>query len=944
VKDDGFVGRSAELAQLEALVTALGSGVGGVVLVEGEQGIGKSALLRAGLSGAAAVSGCQVLWGVADELGQRFPLRLLADCLGGAGDSGLGLASPGAAHGVGVLAGDPVLGAVEGILAEVDRRCAQSPVILVAEDLHWADEASVLVWHRLSRAVGQLPLLLAASCRPGTGREDLGRLRRGLAARGANLMELGPLADAEVNDLVGHLAGGRPGQQLAGLVSRAGGNPLYVRELADGLVRDHRVAVHQGVAELSESSALVRVRVPDSLAAAIGERLGWLPDDAAAVLRWAAVLGQEFSVTDLQVVTGRTAGELMGVIEQASAAGVVAEASPRLRFRHGLIRQVLYEGMPLALRAALHLQAARALAEAGAAPERVAAQLAVVPGPADDWVVGWLAGAARVLVYRAPQVAADLLHGVVGQLPDSDPRRDELEASLVTVAFLLLRHDEVEQTGRRLMARAGDADRAAEMAWLVGYTFMRDGRAAEAATVVGEGLARPGISEIQSVRLAALRAMVLTVLGELDEAARVAHQARADAARAGDRIAAGYALHALSSVSFASGNNAARLDYVTQGLAEIGDDPEAVDLRLLLLCNRAFELMELGYRRQDEALESLRRAQRLAEQTGTPRLGMIRNGLGQFFLEIGQWDDAIAELEPALRLPSPTYYGISLHGTFALIAVHRDDRVTLRRNLEAIQDQALLNVSFWSNANNLLLARALAAEQDGRPGDGAVILAQCLRQDVAEQMPSRFLLLPTLVRLALAGPDADTAAAATAAAELDARRVPPRPGAAQAADHCRGLLTGDAAPVLAVAKFYEDWGRPLDQAVALEDAATLAAAAGDRAAARLALASALRLYLALGAQWDISRARVRLRRYGVRRGPSSYKPHPDTGWEALTPTEVKVAHLVATGASNPDVAAALFLSRNTVQTHVSHILAKLGARSRAEIIRQALDHPASQSA
>ena len=82
--------------------------------------------------------------------------------------------------------------------------------------------------------------------------------------------------------------------------------------------------------------------------------------------------------------------------------------------------------------------------------------------------------------------------------------------------------------------------------------------------------------------------------------------------------------------------------------------------------------------------------------------------------------------------------------------------------------------------------------------------------------------------------------------------------------------------------------------------------------------------------------------YGVRPARAAYRARPATGWEALTPTEVKVAYLVADGRSNPDVAAALFLSRNTVQTHVSHILAKLGARSRAEIIREAVRHPAAR--
>jgi DNA-binding CsgD family transcriptional regulator len=113
-------------------------------------------------------------------------------------------------------------------------------------------------------------------------------------------------------------------------------------------------------------------------------------------------------------------------------------------------------------------------------------------------------------------------------------------------------------------------------------------------------------------------------------------------------------------------------------------------------------------------------------------------------------------------------------------------------------------------------------------------------------------------------------------------------------------------------------------------------------AAEQHLAEALGVYAGLGAAWDVEQAGARLRPYGVRPARTAYRARPATGWEALTPTEAKVAYLVADGRSNPDVAAALFLSRNTVQTHVSHILAKLGARSRAEIIREAVRHPAAR--
>ena len=112
---------------------------------------------------------------------------------------------------------------------------------------------------------------------------------------------------------------------------------------------------------------------------------------------------------------------------------------------------------------------------------------------------------------------------------------------------------------------------------------------------------------------------------------------------------------------------------------------------------------------------------------------------------------------------------------------------------------------------------------------------------------------------------------------------------------------------------------------------------GQESAARAALSEATGRYESFGAAWDIRRAEGRLRPYGIRRGVRSLRTERGTvGWAALTPTEIKIAGLVAAGMSNPEIASQLFLSRNTVQSHVSHILAKLGAKGRVEIVREAL--------
>jgi len=669
------------------------------------------------------------------------------------------------------------------------------------------------------------------------------------------------------------------------------------------------------------------------------------------------------------VVTGQTAEQLMGLLGEMATAGVVGQAADagaagepvagepvagepavsgagtvagagrRMAFRHGLIRQVLYDGMPEAVRAALHLQAARALASAGAVPERIAAHLAVVPDSADEWVLEWLADAAPVLTYRAPKVAAGLLRGALSRMPDGDARREVLEAALVTVAFLLVRNEEVERTGGRLLASARDPNRAAEVAWVVGYTLMRTGRASEGVGVVEKALERPGISEVWTARLHAMHAFTMAAGGHPDTAP-AARKALALAEGAGDRFAAAYALYTLCLVDFYQRHHAASLDHIEEALDVIDDDPQTTDLRLLLLSYRVHALEHLD--RQSEAEAVIRETLALAERAGTPRMATICNVAAEYYFERGLWDDALAVLEQATPLPGPYYSPMQVHGLIALIAGHRDDRETAQEHLAAGRGQDISSIFHRATLHFLLLARALAAERAGQPGKAVAVLSPSLDRAVARDMPYRYLLLPVLVRLALATGDTDTAAAAAKAAAREAERES-LPVKTAAADYCRGLLDGDPGPLFEAAAYYKSASRPLEHAQALEDAAVLLAGQGDLPSARHAFGDAIGLYRGLGAQWHIRRATSRLRGYGIRPGsPGRRRAHPAKGWEALTPTEIKIAYLIARGQSNPDIAAELCLSRNTVQTHVSHILGKLSARSRAEIVREGLQHPAAR--
>jgi DNA-binding CsgD family transcriptional regulator len=229
----------------------------------------------------------------------------------------------------------------------------------------------------------------------------------------------------------------------------------------------------------------------------------------------------------------------------------------------------------------------------------------------------------------------------------------------------------------------------------------------------------------------------------------------------------------------------------------------------------------------------------------------------------------------------------------------------------------------------------MVAEQAGDPI--AVLDQLSATLDEQDLTGPRHLWLPQLVRLALAEGDQDLARRAVDTAVQDAR-AESQGRRATAARWCAALLAGDVAALDACVDWYRTCQWLPYLANVGEDAAVAAAAAGDTDGARHRLTSAADIYAELGAEWELSRADARLRAYGVRRGHRPGPARPSTGWQSLTKTERRVAELVAQGRSNPDIAALLFLSRRTVQTHVSHILAKLDLKSRVDVAREAVWH------
>ncbi len=916
-----LVGRDDELARLRARIAGLAHGEGGVVWVSGEAGVGKTSLIAAALA-TVDIDGLRVRWASGDELSAATGLRFMIEAIPAEDRQRAEILELLAGHGPGT---DAVRAASERIIALFDRESTRTPVVFVADDLQWADEESIDTLMGLFRVAGQNPLLIIAMARPLPVTEALGRLHAAaVRPRTAESIILEPLAEAPMARIAETPLNAPPGPLLSAAIAATAGNPFYLVELLNALMAERSVQVQGSVAELVPGAS----PYPASLSATIGRRLSYLSGGARTLLRTAAVLGSRFTVVELASMSGLAAPTVVEHVDEAIAGGLVVASGRELGFRHPLIRQVLHDEAPQAVRVALHEHAARRLAADHASWDRVARHLLAAPEAIDGWAIDWLLGVSRTALLALPAVAVDLLQQARTVLAADDPRRQEITVRLAATLRILRRAEELAALGPSALAGLTDPACAGEFAWHLSRGLqMIPARSEEAISLIDDFLARVDAGPLWQARLLAQRAVMIANSGSQD-ARRCVAEAIEAGERAGDTISIGYALNAQLQTT----DPQEAIAVVQRALAlTLPEDPEATDLRMLLLSNQLIALLNL--RRWDEFEAALLTTTVEAERTGSLRITDVHLTAVYYFYTKCDWDEAMvyaSQMDPRTAM-----HQLIVRGMTALIHARRGETELAAEQIALLGERPYGDdLANMIAARPLMWARATLAEASGNLDTAIQEMTAWIDPAVGSNGHARTVravCVIRLVRLAVAAGDRALAERAVAAAVSDARDLPPAPHVEAYVALCRGMIDSNPEQLAAAHDVYVATGQALDALATAEELALALAERGDIERARTVFVAAADQYASMGAAVDLRRLQARLRPFGIRRGARAASRRPATGWDALTRTERTVAALVADGLSNPEIAARLFVSRRTVETHVAHILAKLGLRSRVDI-------------
>jgi DNA-binding CsgD family transcriptional regulator len=922
-----LVGRVREMETLGALLGQARAGRGAVALIEGEPGIGKTRLLSEMLATAGAL-GFAVMRGAGEEMERDRPFGPIAAALGLRSDAEDPRRSDIARL---LMPGDdtdawqrgPTLRyrVLEAVLDLLEDLAAIRPIALGLDDLHWADASTLLVVRHLVPRVTSGAVAVLIASRPVPRTTELAGVLETLRGSGLVEVDLGPLSADEVAELARSTMPGPHDLGFLAQLSGAAGNPLLVTELVSA-----EQEAWAGSRELGKGRA---PGVPPTFADAVVRRLRYLSAETLDVLRYASVLGSVFSVGDLALLSGRPAIDMLAPLDEARSARLLVDVDDRLRFRHDLVRDAVYADLSAAVRKELHAHAARVLGAAGRSALQVAAHVTRSAAPGDGNAVTWLHSAAKESLELSPAVAVDLLERA-RELAGPMSARPQLVNDLITAYVWAGRLAEAESLGRQLIA-ANSAAEFTDMTRLsLARALMFQGRAPEGLTILESALGNAG-NDAERAPLLAMGTILRVVVGDVERARILGEEGVRVAERAGDSSDEALSLVYLAMAERAAGDLRRAVALASMAI-EVAARPGSARPQLVNVYNLAGMLL-IDVDQMEAAGSALQAGRQLAEEHGIVwGQAQCHVLLAERLLLTGRWDDAIAEAETTVDLCETfgTWHAFGMaQSILALVAIRRNELERAERHIAKARDR-LASAPAQYGRPWVDWVTGLVLEAKGNH-DGALRNILAAWTDCEGVLPDEAILGPDLVRLAVGLGERRSAADATAALEAGAA-ITALPRTRGAALLCRGLFDDRVDALKASVEAARASARPYDLARACEATGLSLSRTGSREDTLTHLRESVEIFEGLGATRDAARVDASLRALGAPRGRHGRRGRPKTGWESLTLTESSVVELVADGLRNRDIAERLFMSRRTVETHLTHVFGKVGVSSRSELV------------
>jgi DNA-binding CsgD family transcriptional regulator len=961
-----MIGREPEYARLLAYLDASEAGVPTAVLITADAGTGKTRLVDEVARTAAARDHVVVRGNCTPSSATRLPFGPVADLMrdlreqrpelrdavtdevwaglapimagwraGAAGDARDERSDAGAAGSSDAAFSHARLFAA--VIATITAVAAAQPLVVVVEDLHWADPASLDLLGFVARKLADQNLLLLATSRPPRPTDELvdfvGEFAR---LEVAQTIELETLPDSAIAEIITEAAPELDPAVVSALTARAAGSPFFAARLA-------RHGARPGLP--SDLEQLLRLELRGVSPA--GRRI-------AAVV---AALGGRVGAYDLDVLDGAAEA-----IDELIDRDILTGDGDELRLRHALIGEVLEGAASTPLqRREVHAAAAEVIAARGADGEHALElgrhlRAAGRGAEAADWL---LRGARHALAARSFAVARDayadvlaLPHGTAAPSASGAPDR----AALLLEAVPAYHWSGDVAAALELLDEAGRSPQsdAARVAYERGRLLSAEGRVAESAASFRAALhaVDPADSSRLGLRARALAALARDLMNQGDMAAsvRTAGQAMADAAAAGDR-------HAQID---------ARVTRAVAGtlVPEPGVDASAYAERELRECARLAldaDDLETAIRAYGNLTYVLGVAEREADVIAVAReafdrcarygpvLSIASSVIPNYvsaLATVGEWDEALTVARGALAEHVSASMGIHLHNEIVEILTRRGDWSDAAEHIGLARAQAGDGVYTLQFAFN----EALFALWQGHPREALTTIAGVM-DDVREQDDPEMLLYGVSLALRAHADDFEahfprvkTAAASAMTAPLIAlaRQVAGRADLPRLGRNLADLCEAEFARVderdsvgqwRDIAEAAQESSHLFDEAYANYRAGVRALASRSPAEASATLSRAHEIASRLGARPLAALVLDSVRAGGLKLGTPAPKAERNQSTGGLSGRELQVLELLAEGLSNRDIGQRLFISERTVGVHVSRILGKLGVRNRTEAAR-----------